>query len=174
MLKPSKKIEYSLMALKFMSGRERGKLTSAREICERFKTPFDTTAKVMQVLNNAKILQSVKGVKGGYTLVKDLSGLSYYELTVLIEGPSFENHCLKDKEQCSRIGICNISKSMTLLDKQIGDFLKKISVQDIITEQFFVDYVTENNLKVTHNCHNTEITDTKNDKSHETEDKGLV
>ena len=68
MLKINKKVEYALMALKFMAEEKAiGKITSAREICDKFNTPFDTTAKVMQAMNHHKILNSVKGTKGGYT-----------------------------------------------------------------------------------------------------------
>lgn len=140
MLRPSKRIEYALMSLKYMSQRPDGALTSAREICDQFKTPFDTTAKVMQILNNAKILKSVKGVKGGYMLTRDLKTLSYYELTNLIEGPIFENHCTREHERCERLGVCIISKSMNLLDREIGNFLKNISIQDIIDEKIIQQY----------------------------------
>jgi Rrf2 family protein len=171
MLKPSKKIEYALMALKYMSQKDRTKLTSAREICERFKTPFDTTAKVMQVLNNAHILQSVKGVKGGYTLLKDLSTLSYYDLTYLIEGPSFENHCVKDKQECTRIGLCNITKSMNMLDRQIGEFLKGISVEDIISERFLYKHGVSSAELNQNCCHKKDLSSTNNHAQEEVEEE---
>ena len=71
MLKINKKVEYALMALKFMADKTHSAipnnqdnevviLTSAREICDEFNTPFDTTAKVMQLMNNHDILKSVK------------------------------------------------------------------------------------------------------------------
>ena len=63
MIKINKKVEYALMVLKLMSDRDETELTSAREVCEMFKTPFDTTSKVMQIMNNAGILSSVQGVK---------------------------------------------------------------------------------------------------------------
>ena len=52
MLKINKKTEYALMALKFIGERENGALVTVREICDVLKTPFDTTAKVMQAMNH--------------------------------------------------------------------------------------------------------------------------
>ena len=66
MLKINKKVEYALIALKLMLEKEQGELTTAREVSDKFHTPFDTTAKVMQMMNSARMLESVKGVKGGY------------------------------------------------------------------------------------------------------------
>jgi DNA-binding IscR family transcriptional regulator len=81
------------MVLKAMKDKELSDLTTAREVCDRYNTPFDTTAKVMQQMNTAGILHSHKGVKGGYTLARDLASISYIELSQLIEGKSFMMDC---------------------------------------------------------------------------------
>ena len=44
MHKVNRKIEYALMALKFMSGKMPGQLTQVKEICEKTGSPFDATA----------------------------------------------------------------------------------------------------------------------------------
>ena len=58
MLKITKKVEYALIVLKYMGEHPFGELHSAREICDKFKLPFDTTAKVMQSMNNKGLLNS--------------------------------------------------------------------------------------------------------------------
>ena len=72
MLRINKKVEYAMMVLKFLADKPHDELVTARDICNKFSTPFDSTAKVMQKLNSAKILNSVKGIKGGYSLKKNL------------------------------------------------------------------------------------------------------
>ena len=84
MIRVNKKTEYALITLKQMSSKTLGDLTTAREISEHFKTPFDTTAKVLQSLNSAGILKSVKGINGGYILAADLSQLSYQYLVEIV------------------------------------------------------------------------------------------
>ena len=98
------------MALKFMASKSEDELTSAREICEQFNTPFDTTAKVMQVMNSNDILTSVKGIKGGYQIAKPLSEITFFELAQMIEGKKLGNPCLTSKGTlCDLYQNCNIA-----------------------------------------------------------------
>ena len=48
MIKIHRKVEYSLIALKHMSDRKPGQLTSAKEIAEVYGIPFDTVSRVLQ------------------------------------------------------------------------------------------------------------------------------
>src|SRR5690606_40513363 len=107
-----------------MIDKDCGDLTSAREICEKFGTPFDTTAKVMQIMCNHNILHSIKGVKGGYSLCSDLSNVSYFELSEMIEGKSFTMDC--SSGQCELHGKCNITFPIKRLNQHLAEFFKKL------------------------------------------------
>lgn len=134
MLKINKKVEYALMALKFMSDkRDSLSLVSAREICDKFHTPFDTTAKVMQIMNNHDILTSVKGIRGGYSLNKSLSEITYMELVQMIEGKEeIGRVCTNHKGTCELIGSCNISTPVENLNKKLNGFLEKLTLSELL------------------------------------------
>jgi Rrf2 family protein len=137
MLKINKKVEYALIALKYISdeskiyGKE--KLISAREICDHFHTPFDTTAKVMQMMNNRGLLKSVKGIKGGYTLNCDLKKISFRELTNLIEErPQQQNICTSKNAPCELISSCNIVGPIENLNHKVNEYLNALSVSELL------------------------------------------
>jgi Rrf2 family protein len=132
MLKINRKVEYALMVLKFMANRAPSELTTAREVCDRFKTPFDTTAKVMQQLNLAGVLSSVKGVKGGYFLQHDLAKLSYLQLAELIEGKNFAIDC--HEGPCELLGTCNISAPIRRLNDYVVSIFSSVSVQELLAD----------------------------------------
>ena len=132
MIKINRKVEYALMVLKLMSERTAQELTTAREVCDRFKTPFDTTAKVMQHLNLAGVLASVKGVKGGYFLQQDLSTLSYLQLVELIEGKAFHQDC--HEGPCELLGSCNISRPIQRLNHYLTNIFSSLSVQELLLD----------------------------------------
>ena len=132
MLKINKKIEYALMALKFMDGKDTDSLTSAREICDQFKIPFDTTAKVLQLMNNKNILSSVKGIKGGYQLARPLKEITYLELSHLIEKNKDEHFCSGNKGLCELYETCNIATPLEDLNKKIEGFLKQLTLEELL------------------------------------------
>lgn len=132
MIKINRKVEYALMVLKLMSERSTQELTTAREVCDRFKTPFDTTAKVMQQLNLAGVLVSVKGVKGGYYLQQDLSELSYLQLAELIEDKKFALDC--HEGPCELLGSCNISEPIKRLNDYIVNIFSTITVKELLND----------------------------------------
>lgn len=133
MIKINKKVEYSLIALKYLASQKEGHLTSAREICDQFKTPFDTTAKVLQIMNNNGLLNSTKGIKGGYSLAKPLSQVTFFEMTAMIEGKSSSpSFCESSKGVCDLYDQCNIITPMELLNRKIHTFLSSLTLEELL------------------------------------------
>lgn len=132
MIKINKKVEYSLIALKFMAQKPKNALTSAREICDHFDTPFDTTAKVLQLMNQHNILDSVKGIRGGYTIKKPLESISYIELVQLIEGKKPEGFCHSSKGCCDLYQKCNIIDPIEQLNTKINQFLEGLTLKELL------------------------------------------
>jgi Rrf2 family protein len=115
-----------------MKEKNLSELTTAREVCDRFETPFDTTSKVMQLMNNCGILLSHKGVKGGYTLARDLSEVSYMELVELIEGKSFMMDC--HEGPCDLFHKCNITQPIKRLNDYLINIFNSISLNELLAE----------------------------------------
>lgn len=134
MIKINRKVEYALMVLKHMADKG-DELTSAREIADLYHTPFDTTAKVMQIMNVSGILHSVKGVKGGYTLARSLSSINYMELSELIEGKSIEMKCTHNAEACELISSCNIISPVQKINFQVTNFFRKLTLDQLFRDR---------------------------------------
>lgn len=137
MIKINRKLEYALMVLKAMQDKVAlGETqTTAREICEKYHTPFDTTSKVMQQMKEAGILESQKGVKGGYTLKADLSRFSYLELVESIEGKCFTTDCHDRGDghgPCDLIGSCNITQPIRRLNDYLMGILGSLSLSELL------------------------------------------
>ncbi len=132
MIKINRKVEYALMVLKLMNEKGSSDLTTAREVCDRYELPFDTTAKVMQQMNTAGFLHSHKGVKGGYTLARDLTSISYIELAEIIEGKSFMMDC--HEGPCDLIHSCNISQPIKRLNDYLINIFSSLTLQELLAD----------------------------------------
>ena len=138
MLKITKKVEYALISLKFIwEKKSREELTTAREVCSKFNTPFDTTSKVMQAMNNAKILHSEKGMKGGYALSKNLSDISYLELVGIVDPKNNEqDFCQNHKGLCELYSSCNIIAPIDKLNTTLNNYLKNLTIEELFNLAF--------------------------------------
>lgn len=135
MTKLNRKIEYALMALKYMSQKIPGELTTAKEVSENFQTPFDATARVMQVMASRGLLRVEHGAMGGYQITKDLSKVSMHDLYELLEGPTAIVKCIHKEEPCEISNTCNIVSPLSTLNKRLVDFYKGISLKDLLVDK---------------------------------------
>ena len=136
MNKINRKLEYALMALKHMSGKIPGELTSAKEVSDSFNTPFDATARVMQQMaQKGGILRAEYGANGGYQITKDLGKISIHELVEMIEGPTALVKCLHKEAPCEIQGTCNIVSPITQLNNKLTDFYKSVTLKDLLVSE---------------------------------------
>ena len=133
MFKINRKIEYALISLKYMSHKTPGQLTSAKEICDIYGTPFDPTSRVLQIMAQAEILQAEQGAKGGYQIIKDLSKLTMKELSDMIIGPIEIATCFHGNySHCGITSNCQIIAPMLNLNENINSLFSTISVAELI------------------------------------------
>lgn len=132
MNKLGRKLEYSLIALKHMSLKGPGELTSAKEVADRYRTPFDATARVMQMMAANGLLRSEQGAQGGYQLSRELEGVSMHHLIEMIQGPTAVAKCMGNEDACEIQGTCNITKPVLSLNKKLDEFYKNLDLGELI------------------------------------------
>ena len=136
MFKINRKLEYALIALRYMSTKAPGQLTSAKEICDTYHTPFDPTSRVLQIMAQHEIVQASQGAYGGYQILRDLSKVTLYELTQMIEGPLQIVNCFHGNySHCDMTSSCNVISPMLNLNERITVLFKDISVSDLIASR---------------------------------------
>ena len=133
MIKLNRKIEYALMALKYMSQKFSGQLTSVKEVCEQTGCPFDATARVMQLMAQKGLLKSEQGIRGGYMIVQDLTKVSFYDLVEMILGSLGIAKCIHGVESCDLVDRCNIQSPVKIINERLLDFYTSLSLQEILS-----------------------------------------
>ena len=132
MKKMNRKLEYSLMALKHMSRKMPGELTSAKEVSGSYQAPFDATARVMQMMAQRGLLKSEQGAAGGYQILKDLSKVTLHDLIDIIEGPTSIAKCIHQEEPCELQSSCNIMSPVQALNQKLVEFYKNLSLKELL------------------------------------------
>ncbi len=139
MLKINRKIEYALIALKYMHSKKPGELTTVKDLCDAFKMPFDPLSRVLQQLASSEILRSEKGIHGGYLILKDLKKVSLLDVIQMLLGSIEFAKCFHDDEAennpCELTSQCNIISPLLYLNEKLIDFFKNLTVDEVLNFQ---------------------------------------
>lgn len=134
MLSLTKKSEYGLVAVCHLA-REQDKVVSARDIAERHHVPLPLLMNVLKSLNQAGIISSTRGARGGYQLAVDPTQLSLQALIEAIEGPVRFVPCAPGADGggrgCDRTGFCDIRRPLHRVHEAFRDFLDCITIAEL-------------------------------------------
>ena len=71
-----------------------------KKISEDLELPGPFLGKIMQTLAKNKVLNSIKGPHGGFSLAKDPDEISLYDIVEIIDGTDVFNECLIGVKIC--------------------------------------------------------------------------
>lgn len=110
----SRKIEYGTRAMIFLASLPDGITTSFREIARQMDIPEEFLAKILKTLVKAKLVKSVRGSHGGYSLAVPASQVTFLDVIEAVEGPISVNVCTEKDHASSGSAGCNFTKSCTM------------------------------------------------------------
>ena len=133
MIRISKKVEYALMALKFISHSEH-KLVTAREISDTNNIPYELLSKILQKLKNENILASNQGTNGGYFLAKRPNEIPLFTLMSAIDGDISIAECMSENSEkdCCLEETCLIKSPVSQLQKEVEELFKRKTISDFV------------------------------------------
>lgn len=135
MVKLSRKLEYTLMALQYMARQPEGALVTAKEISQRYEAPFEVVARCLQKLAGQGLVRSVAGASGGYQLTSKWSKVTLLELFEVIEGKAQMVRCIDGQESCEYIKKCDLVDPIARINGQMRSFYNQIQVSQVLGVQ---------------------------------------
>ena len=79
-----------------------------------------------------KLVKSIRGAGGGYTLARHPSKIKLSEILHALEGTCCLVDCVEDGDYCNRISICATHDVWTEASKLLKDYFGNITLQDLI------------------------------------------
>ena len=102
----SKKCEYGLQAVLFLSSLSGNEVTAADEISAKLNIPKEFVSKILQNLTGSGIVASKKGKSGGFYLAKHPSQIKLLDIVAAIDGLEIFNSCVLGFPNCSSDNPC--------------------------------------------------------------------
>ena len=130
MLKLTRKVEYSLIALRHMQGKSINSISSTREIANQYKIPVEILAKTLQHMAKVNIIEAINGPRGGYRIKAKLKNINLVDFFEKVEGPLGLSDCFYDSN-CMQIDHCNIRTPIQRINNNMINMFRSMSVQDI-------------------------------------------
>ncbi len=131
-MKISKKGEYALMAMIYLSGRH-GTPVRIQDIAEHEDIPVKFLEQILLDLKKAGYLYSKPGVGGGYTLLKDPAEITLAEIIRIMDGPLAPLSCVSKRAyvKCPHESTCGLHSVMLRVRNAISDILENVTFADV-------------------------------------------
>jgi len=130
----SKKSEYGVMALAYLSALEPGKLASVGEIAKHSDIPREHLAKILSELVKAGLAASNSGPTGGFRLAIPASQLSLADILNALEKRSGLIDCVSDEANCKMMDRCHIRTPMARVHKKVNQILEETMLEDLVAK----------------------------------------
>jgi Rrf2 family protein len=103
----TRETDYAVRCVLYLA-REQDQIASVGEIAEQMQIPKSFLAKILQRLVREGIVESMRGVKGGFRLLKNPNHITLLEVLTAIQGIAAINTCAVDKRRCSMSSHCAV------------------------------------------------------------------
>ena len=131
MLRIGKLTDYATVILSYLA-KHGEDLCSGVEVADATGIPATTVSKILKLLVRAELLNSVRGAKGGYVLVKRPDQISMTEIISAVEGPIALTECSISRQNCEQASGCEIRSNWGLINEKISHALASITLADLI------------------------------------------
>ncbi len=134
MIKISKSIEYSILALQYISDNELFTTVNSRKISNELKIPYDLLSKLLQKLTKQGIIKSQQGKYGGYKMLIPSHKLTVLNIINALDENVQLTNCTFDsatKDDCGRIENCNIRSPFWNLQNKINNIFESVTLKEL-------------------------------------------
>jgi len=132
MLRMSRLTDYGTLVLSCMaSGPE--SLHSAADVAGRVRLAPPTVSKILKLLARAGLVNSVRGVQGGYVLARSPEHITAADIIDALEGPVALTECSIEHNQCELESVCNVGSAWQRVNFSIRRALQDITLDQLVS-----------------------------------------
>jgi Rrf2 family protein len=127
----TRETDYAVRTVIYLA-RERDRNASVTEIAHAMHIPKSFLAKILQRLVRHHVLQSMRGVNGGFMLAKKPSEITLLAVMEAIQGPAGINVCAIDAKRCRMSSTCSVHPIWVDIRKEVERRLKKQTIANLV------------------------------------------
>ena len=124
--------DYAIVVLGVLARRQ-GEVLATAQVAELTGLSQPTVAKVAKTLVAAGLLETQRGVHGGYRLARQAATTSLVQIVEAMEGPIVVNDCVDGAHApCIVSSCCFMSRNWNRVNTAVRNALNDVSLEDLI------------------------------------------
>lgn len=132
MLQITRQTEYAIRGLQELARRNDEAPVQLKVIAGSCQVSEAFLAKIFQMLAQAEVVKSHRGVKGGFSLGRPAEDINLREIVEICEGGIMLNHCLRKVDPCQDADTCAIAHVWKNAQDALTGALDKTTLADVL------------------------------------------
>ncbi|MFZ0871279.1 MAG: SUF system Fe-S cluster assembly regulator [Rhodanobacter sp.] len=131
MLRVSRLTDYATVVMTCIAAHPDDVLSTV-QIADETRLELPTVSKLLKALGHAALVESFRGVNGGYRLARPAADISLAEIVEALEGPIGMTECSVAEGQCDRESQCGVRGSWQQINSVLDHTLRAVSLADML------------------------------------------
>ena len=132
MLRITRETDYGILILSSLACDAVGATHAAPELAERIGLPVPIVSKILKTFVRGGLLESERGVKGGYRLIRLPEEISVSDIIEALEGPIALTVCSEDSElDCEHENCCPMRSNWQIINDRIKKTFDSITLAEM-------------------------------------------
>ena len=143
-MKLNQATDYAFRMVLHMSMMPEGFKITGSELAGAEMIPERFLLKIMRMLIQAEIMQSFRGVDGGFALKKNPKDINLLDVIRAVEGEAYLQRCLYDPESCNKscMGHCAVNEAMATIQDELASHLREVNFADLAEREKEIQGIT--------------------------------
>ncbi len=132
MIKMGKLTDYGTLIMTYLA-REPQRLHATQEIAGAVGIALPTATKLLKILTKAGLLESQRGIKGGYLLARSPQSITMADVIGALEGPFGLTDCgtAEKPGSCKRETACSVKANWQRISQAVNDALASVTLEEM-------------------------------------------
>lgn len=132
MIRITKQADYGIVLLTRLA-QDPEQIFNATELAQETQLPAPTVSKILKILARAGLLDSHRGVKGGYSLARRADEVTVVDIISALDGPIAITECIDDSPgECSKEPFCGVRANWQRINEAIRGALEEITLAEMM------------------------------------------
>lgn len=130
----TRKTDYAVRCILYLA-QANEQVANVTAVSREMKIPKTFLAKIFQKLARAGLVESVRGMNGGFRLAKKPDHITLLDIMEAIQGPLCVNVCAVDARKCSRSKHCSVHPFWIKLRLDMNRQLREQTIAQLVEQQ---------------------------------------